>query len=53
MNLPPTEFELILAQTICLERNRDEPNEEDMRNAIAMACRWNLSRIKRGLKAWN
>ena len=52
MNLPPNEFELATAQQLCLERNRDEPNEKDIADAIEMACRWNKQRIERGLKTW-
>jgi len=52
MNLPPTEFELTTAQQLCLERNRDEPNEKDIEDAIKMACKWNQKRIKMGLKSW-
>lgn len=50
--IPPTEFELITAQQLCLERNRDEPNEKDIEDAIKMACKWNQKRIKAGLKSW-
>jgi len=53
VNLPPTEFELVTAEQLCLERNRDEPNEKDIEDAIKMACKWNMKRIKRGLPAWN
>jgi len=35
--IPPTEFELITAQQLCLERNRDEPSEKDMR--MPLRCR--------------
>lgn len=52
MNLPPTEFELITAKQLCLERNRDEPNDKDIEDAIKMACKWNQKRIKMGLKSW-
>ncbi len=50
--IPPTEFELITAQQLCLERNRDEPNEKDIEDAIKMARKWNQKRIKQGMKSW-
>ncbi len=53
MNLPLyTEFELATAETLCLERNRDEPNEQDLNDAVAMCARWNQKRIKMGVKPW-
>jgi hypothetical protein len=47
-----TEFERITAETLCLERNRDEPNEQDLNDAVAMCVRWNQKRIKMGMRAW-
>ncbi len=47
-----TEFELATAETLCLERNRDEPNEQDLNDAVAMCARWNQKRIKMGMRAW-
>jgi hypothetical protein len=52
VNLPPTEFEQVTAEQLCLERNRDEPNEKDIEDAIKMTCKWNQKRIKMGLKSW-
>ena len=48
-----TEFELITANQLCLERDRDEPNETDLRDAVAMVTRWNQQRIKIGLRPWS
>ena len=45
-----TEFELATAQQLAWERDRDEPNERDLQDAIAMAAKWNQQRIKLGLK---
>jgi hypothetical protein len=50
--IPSTEFELVTAQQLCLERNRDEPSEKDIKDAIKMACKWNMKRINMGLKSW-
>lgn len=48
-----TEFELITAGQLCLERGRDEPNELDLADAVKMCSRWNNQRIKLGLKPWS
>lgn len=45
-----TEFEIITAQQLCLERNRDKPNQADYDDAVKMAAKWNNCRIKNGLK---
>jgi len=47
-----TDLELATAQQLCLERNRDEPNERDLADAVKMCTRWNRQRIKFGLKLW-
>jgi len=47
-----TEFEQLTAETLCLERNRDEPNEQDLNDAVAMCARWNQKRINMGMRAW-
>jgi hypothetical protein len=47
-----TEFELITAQQLCLERNRDEPNEKDLQDAVKISCKWNKKRKLMGLKPW-
>ena len=52
MNLPPNDFELATAHQLCLERGRDEPNEQDIQDAIKLACGMNQRRIKMGLKIW-
>jgi hypothetical protein len=54
MTLPLyTEFELATAETLCLERNRDEPNEQDLNDAVAMCARWNQKRINMGMRVWS
>jgi hypothetical protein len=52
MNLPPTAFELATARQLCLERGRDEPNEQDIQDAIKLACGMNQRRIEMGLNVW-
>jgi hypothetical protein len=47
-----TDFELATANQLCLERNRDEPNEQDLRDAVVMSCRWNQKRKLMELPAW-
>lgn len=37
-----TEFELITAQQLCPERNRDTPNEQDLADAVKLCARWNM-----------
>ena len=48
-----TEFELITAAQLCLERNRDEPTERDFADAVEMCSKWNQQRIKAGLRPWS
>ena len=48
-----TEFETITAQQLCLERNRDKPNDADYADAVKLASKWNNYRIKNGLKPWS
>lgn len=48
----PTHFELVTAHQLCLDRNRDEPNSEDLQDAIEMAARWNTKRKAMGLEPW-
>lgn len=47
-----TEFELTTANQLCLERNRDEPNERDLQDAVEMVARWNDKRKLMGLEIW-
>jgi len=47
-----TELELTTAQQLCLERNRDSPNDKDMADAVKMCARWNRKRIDLELKPW-
>ena len=47
-----TDLELATAQQLCLERNRDEPNELDLADAVKMCARWNRQRIDLELKPW-
>lgn len=47
-----TEFEIVTAEQLCLERNRDTPNDKDFQDAVAMAASWNNQRIKLGLRPW-
>ena len=47
-----TEFELITAGQLCLDRGRDEPNEKDLADSVKMCARWNNQRIKLGLRPW-
>ena len=47
-----TEFELATAQQLCLERNRDEPTERDLADAVTLAAKWNQQRIKLKLRPW-
>lgn len=47
-----TEFEIITAEQLCLERNRYEPNDADYADAVKMAAKWNNYRIKNGLRPW-
>jgi hypothetical protein len=46
------EFEQSTAAQLALERNRDTPTEQDMADAVVMCARWNLQRVKFGLKPW-
>lgn len=48
-----TEFEQITAAQLCLERNRDTPNDKDLADAVQMVTRWNQARIKLGLRPWS
>lgn len=48
-----TEFELITAAQLCLERNRDEPTERDFADAVEMCSKWNQQRIRAGLRPWS
>jgi len=47
-----TTFELIVAQNLAYYRNRDEPTEQDLQDAVAWAAKWNNKRIKLGFRAW-
>jgi hypothetical protein len=47
-----TDFELTTAAQLCLERNRDTPNDKDLADAVVMCSRWNKQRKERGLVAW-
>lgn len=48
-----TEFEIITAQKLCLERNREKPSNADYADAVKLAAKWNNDRIKSGLKPWS
>ena len=48
-----TDFELATANQLCLERNRDEPNETDLADAVEIVTRWNQQRMKLGLRPWS
>lgn len=48
-----TAFELTTAAQLCLERNRDEPNEQDLADAVKLCARWNMQRMKGGLRPWS
>ena len=50
--MTPNAFELATARQLCLERGRDEPNEQDIIDAIKLACGMNQRRIKMGLNVW-
>lgn len=45
-----TEIEQITAEQLCLERNRDKPNDVDCADAVKMMAKWNNYRIENGLK---
>lgn len=45
-----TEFEIITAKQLCLERNREKPNDVDYQDAVKLAAKWNNDRNKNGLK---
>ena len=47
-----TAFELTTAHQLCLERNRDEPTERDLQDAVKLCARWNMQRIKLNLRPW-
>jgi len=47
-----TDFELATAAQLAFERNRDEPNERDLADAVKMCARWNRQRIDLELKPW-
>jgi hypothetical protein len=47
-----TQFEQTTAAQLCLERNRDEPNDKDLADAVKMCSRWNRQRKERGLPVW-
>jgi len=47
-----TTFELIVAQHLAYYRNRDDPTEQDLQDAVAWAAKWNNKRIKLGFRAW-
>jgi len=48
-----TPFELITAKQLCFERNRDEPNDNDLADAVKLCVKWNNQRIKLGLRPWS
>lgn len=50
---PYTDFEQVTAKQLCLERNRDTPNDKDLADAVRMARAWNQQRIKLGLWPWS
>lgn len=45
-----TEFEEATAQQLAFERNRDEPTDKDLQDAVAVAAKWNKQRIKLKLR---
>lgn len=47
-----TTFERTTANQLCLERNRDKPNERDLQDAVVMVARWNDKREMMGLEIW-
>ena len=47
-----TQFELITAGQLCLDRGRDEPNEKDLADSVKLCVKWNNQRIKLGLRPW-
>jgi hypothetical protein len=47
-----TQFEQTTAAQLCLERNRDTPNEKDLADAVKMCSRWNKQRRECGLPVW-
>lgn len=48
-----TEFELTTAAQLFLERNRDTPNAQDLADAVKLCARWNMQRMKGGLRPWS
>lgn len=40
------------ALQLAWERARDEPNQQDQKDAADMVARWNKRRIELGLKPW-
>lgn len=45
-----TDFELATAQQLAFDRNRDQPNEVDLADAVKLAAKWNQKRIEQGLR---
>ncbi len=45
-----TDFEIATAQQLAFERNRDEPNQSDLQEAIVLAAKWNKKRQEQGLR---
>ena len=39
-----TEFETVVAQHLAYYRNRDEPNKQDLNDAVKMSVEWNKQR---------
>lgn len=47
-----SDFELATAEQLCLERNRDTPNDSDFADAVNLSVKWNNWRIKNNLRPW-
>jgi len=45
-----TEFEIATAQQLAYERNRDEPADKDLQDAVKIAAKWNKQRQALGLR---
>ena len=47
-----TDFEFATAQQLAYERNRDEPSDKDLDDAVRMCSKWNKQRQREGMRAW-
>jgi hypothetical protein len=47
-----TDFEQTTAAQLCLERNRDTPNDKDLADTVKMCSRWNKQRKQLELRPW-